>query len=74
MSLCLVVIIAQLPNKLNSSSSFSVTGTSSINAKFKIQDACSSSCLMDYKKIAKCDSKSIIKDYLIEQILSDLQR
>ena len=70
-SIALIVIIAQLPNELNGSSSFSAVSTSSTNSKFKIQNACSSSCLMDYKKIAKCDSKSIIKDYLIEQIIEN---
>ena len=72
MSLSLVIIIAQLPNKLNTSNnSFSETNTSSTKAKFKIQNACSSTCLMDYRKIAKCDSKSIVKDYLIEQIIEN---
>ena len=71
MSLSLIIIIAQLPNKLNTSNSFSKTGTSSTTAKFKIQNACSSTCLMDYRKIAKCDSKSIVKDYLIEQIIEN---
>ena len=71
LSLSLIIIIAQLPNKLNTSNSFSETNTSSTKAKFKIQNACSSTCLMDYRKIAKCDSKSIVKDYLIEQIIEN---
>ncbi len=66
-SFAFIVLIAQMPQNSRETSYTEADYLS--QATFKVQDACSSTCIMDYKKIAKCDSKIIIKDFLIEQIL-----
>ncbi|OGI20407.1 MAG: hypothetical protein A3B68_02675 [Candidatus Melainabacteria bacterium RIFCSPHIGHO2_02_FULL_34_12] len=60
-----VVLIAQLPqNDLLESNN-----DNSSNTELKVsKDNCLNSCLNDVEKIAKCDSKDIIENFLIEDI------
>lgn len=60
-----VVLIAQLPQ-----SDLLESNNDNLSLELNISDeSCFNSCLTDISKIAKCESKDIIKDFLIEDIL-----